>query len=166
MALYSGLIPAALIIGHHFAISACCRASNASASAGPGKRRPVQDAPAIVHNLGNPIRRDTNGLCELALRKTMLGEEFILQHFAGLRRCKFVLRQSRLLSMAIHDPDLAGLAFDPFEDHAIDRLSGWSAVLAIALELLQPIRRRYRQVFQPAIPSSFLGGFDDYAALE
>jgi len=53
--------------------------------------------------------------------------------------------------MIIHDPNLMRLAVNPFENHPPsivdpDRVK----VLEAALELFQPVRRRYRQILQPA----------------
>src|SRR5580658_5868178 len=43
------------------------------------KRRIGRDASSIVDDRGNPVRRNTDGLGELVLRETILGEEFFFQ---------------------------------------------------------------------------------------
>src|SRR5580700_11399037 len=55
------------------------------------KRRVSRDASPVVDDLSNAVRRNTDSLCELVLRQTILGEEFFFQHFARRDRCKFIL---------------------------------------------------------------------------
>src|SRR5579863_6096488 len=61
------------------------------------------DASPIVDDLGNPVRRNPDRFRELVLRETILYKKFVLQHFAGRDRCKFILRHRRLSLMVIHE---------------------------------------------------------------
>jgi hypothetical protein len=46
----------------------------------------------IVHNFGDPVRRNADRFRKLVLRETVLGQEFFLEHFARRNRRKFILR--------------------------------------------------------------------------
>src|ERR1700730_11533311 len=111
------------------------------------KRGVGRDASPIVDNLGNPVRRNPDGLRKLVLRQTILSKELVFQHCTGLDRCKFVLSHRRLSSVVIHDPNLVRLAIDPSKDHSPLAVDPYRVeFLQVALELLQPVRWRYHQI--------------------
>jgi hypothetical protein len=70
------------------------------------KRRVGRDAPPVVGDPGDPVRRNPDRLRDLALRQTMRREAFLLRHFAGRDRRKFVSGHRRFLSTIIRDPIL------------------------------------------------------------
>lgn len=115
------------------------------------ERRVRRDAAAVVDDLGDAVRRNAHGLGEPVLRQLILGEEFLLQHFAGRDRRKFVGSHRALPSVIVDDPDLVRLAFDPAQDDAPlivdpDRVKA----AQIALQFFEPVRRRHQQIFEPA----------------
>jgi len=54
------------------------------------QRRVRRNAPPIVDDLGDPVRRNADRFGKPVLRQAVGGEEFFLQHFAGRDRREFV----------------------------------------------------------------------------
>src|SRR6266850_1764722 len=61
------------------------------------QRRVSRDAPPVVDDLCNSVRRDPNSFGEMILRKTVLDQELFFQHFTGRDGCKLVLVHFHLL---------------------------------------------------------------------
>src|SRR5262249_776415 len=80
-----------------------------------------RNAPSVVEDLGNAVRRDPDSLCELILREAVFRQEFVSQHFTGRDRCELIWGHSLSPgshssvspgpSVIIHDLDLMRLTF-------------------------------------------------------
>ena len=57
------------------------------------------DAPAVVDDLCNTVRRDPNSLGELILGQAVLCQKLLFQHLTGRDRCKLAFGHLHLLHL-------------------------------------------------------------------